>query len=125
MNELEQLQASLERATADHIRCIKLINDRLHAEAEDRNWCSQFDVFIEEANDGLNVKLSPRDHDWEVHTVLTIWMSTNYRGPTATQAIDAQIATLEGIDNQLARVLTGWQLDQVHVDLSRTSAKQV
>ena len=54
----------LEDAEEAHELDLRLIAQRLHQEAEDHNWCSEYDEMIEQINGGLWKKIPPRVHKW-------------------------------------------------------------
>jgi capsid protein len=54
-----------------HIQDIKLISDALMEQAEDRDWCDQYDNFIEELNTRLSIELEERTKEYEVEIEVT------------------------------------------------------
>jgi hypothetical protein len=54
-----------------HERDIELIGNALLQEAEDRDWCSAYDDFIEVLNRSLTVELKSREHEYEVEIEVT------------------------------------------------------
>jgi hypothetical protein len=54
-----------------HERDITLIGEALLKEADDRDWCSAYDDFIEELNESLSVELKRREHEYEVEIEVT------------------------------------------------------
>lgn len=54
-----------------HERDIRIIGEALIEEAEERDWCSQFDDFIEKVNNELSVELPLRQHEYDVEMLIT------------------------------------------------------
>ena len=89
LNHLKSIIASLKSALAvmtvdrdnnksmriegrqKHERDITLIGEALLSQADDRNWCSEYDDFIEELNESLTVELKMREKEYEVEIEVT------------------------------------------------------
>lgn len=57
-----------DQAREEAMRAIAMIGDRLIQESNDRNWCSEFDGLIDDANENLPgwLQLPVRERDYEV-----------------------------------------------------------
>lgn len=67
----ETYEARSNRSRESHERDIELIGTALLQEAEDRDWCSAYDDFVEELNNKLSVELKTREHEYEVEIEVT------------------------------------------------------
>lgn len=54
-----------------HERDIARIGEALIQEAEDRDWCSAYDDFVEELNRSLTIELKTREKEYEVEIEVT------------------------------------------------------
>jgi hypothetical protein len=54
-----------------HERDIELIGNALILQAEDRDWCSQYDEFITDLNKELSVELKIREKEYQVEIEVT------------------------------------------------------
>lgn len=54
-----------------HERDIRIIGEALIQEAEDRDWCSAYDDFVEELNRSLTIELKTREKEYEVEIEVT------------------------------------------------------
>lgn len=89
LNHLKSIIASLKSALAvmtvdrdnnksmrlermrTHERDIELISEALLGQANDRDWCSEFDDFVENLNKSLSVELKKREKEYEVEIEVT------------------------------------------------------
>jgi hypothetical protein len=62
----ETYEARSNKSRESHEQDIDRIGTALLKEAEDRDWCSAYDDFVEELNRSLNVELKTREHEYEV-----------------------------------------------------------
>jgi hypothetical protein len=60
------LRTRLDVSRRQHREDIATIGDRLLSEAEDRDWCSEYDSMVEELNAALTVELPVRKRDYTV-----------------------------------------------------------
>jgi hypothetical protein len=67
----ETYEARSNKSRESHERDIELIGAALITEAEDRDWCSAYDDFVEELNNKLSVELKTREHEYEVEIEVT------------------------------------------------------
>lgn len=59
------------RCRAAHEQDMETLSDYLIGEAESRNWCSDYDDFVDRVNDSLSVPLRPRTRDYDVEVTAT------------------------------------------------------
>jgi hypothetical protein len=62
----ETYEARSNKSRESHERDIELIGIALMTEAEQRDWCSAYDDFVEELNNRLNVELKTREHEYDI-----------------------------------------------------------
>jgi hypothetical protein len=83
--DLDNSKIMGQQRLESHIRDIKLISDALLEAAEDRDWCSMYDNFIQELNTRLNVELEERKRKYEVDIEVT-----ETRTQTVTVTVEAR-----------------------------------
>ncbi len=67
----ETYEVRSNKSRQSHEQDIDRIGTALLKEAEDRDWCSAYDDFVEELNRSLNVELKTREHEYEVEIEVT------------------------------------------------------
>jgi hypothetical protein len=67
----ETYRARSNQSSESHINDINKISDALLKEADDRDWCSAYDDFVEELNQSLSVELKMREKEYEVDIEVT------------------------------------------------------
>ena len=67
----ETYEARSNKSRESHERDIELIGDALLKEADDRDWCSAYDDFVEELNQSLSVELKMREKEYEIDIEVT------------------------------------------------------
>jgi hypothetical protein len=62
--------------TAWHMQDLAVINEELAGEADERDWCSAYDAFVDRVNRRLHhAALEPREHDIDVRVTYTVTVS--------------------------------------------------
>lgn len=85
----------------------KLLTDRLTKEANDRDWCSEYDNVLAELNEILSVfKLPAREQDYIVHTSVTM---------TYNIGISVKATNLSNAKD----LVDGMDFDDIYEELSR------
>ena len=86
--EMTQHRDTLARrateARANHVGDIGVIGKALRDEADERDWCDDYDNFVQEVNKHLHVELPVREHDY----VVTATFSVTLRYTVSAQSED-------------------------------------
>lgn len=102
MLKVHELEQSTERMRVDkntavqarndcrrqHEADIELISNSLIYEADQRNWCNEYDKFIAVNNQHLNVKLSQRWTEWNVTLTYSVTVTRDFMAVEREDAID-------------------------------------
>lgn len=65
------LRAEIERLTAQHAADLAVISTVLHSEAEDRDWCDDYDRVIRSINERISTPIAPRTRTVNANIVVT------------------------------------------------------
>ena len=91
--QIERLKASVSywedryRHEAErHIEDIKTIGERLIAEADQRGWCEDYDVMVDDLNTKRNIDLPLRNHQYEVNVSFTVHMNVTVEAQSPEDA---------------------------------------
>lgn len=76
---IEMLRREVDTVKECHRADIELISQHLLDEAEDRDWCEQFDDFVESINRKLHIELTPRATEHDVEFVLRFTVQVTAR----------------------------------------------
>lgn len=76
---MERYSADMNRAQEQHAADIARIGEAMLAEAEARDWCGQYDDFVDNLNVKLDVALPTRNHDYDVVIPITITVRVTAR----------------------------------------------
>ena len=99
---LANVETERQRTAAAHQQHrddIALIGDRLIREADDRDFCTEYDTVVDELNCSLRVELPLREHDFTVTTTIELRLSI-----TAFSQDDAIEKARELIDRAESRL---------------------
>lgn len=75
--EVENLTHRLGLARRHHQEDITLIGEKLMYEAEQRDWCSEYDDVVEGLNNSLHIELPTRSRDVDVNYSVTLTVTLN------------------------------------------------
>jgi hypothetical protein len=70
--DLANVRRQVEMAREAHRHDIDTISKALTEEARARDWCSEYDRFLEKVNRDLNIDLAPRPRKYRVTTRITL-----------------------------------------------------
>lgn len=93
--QVNSQEAQTQEAQQMHRADIAYISEVLIEEADNRDWCGEYDDIVHKINRSLSVRMDVRKREWEVTMDVTFRMS---RTVTAEDADDAREDALEGID---------------------------
>jgi hypothetical protein len=110
--EVEQLKAELAEAKRKHEADIKAIAERLNQEAEDRDWCGEYDGLVADLNADLYVELPLRKREFEVTF-------------TFTQTVTVEAADEEDAKDRARESDEYMDSDSLNEDTYETSAEEV
>lgn len=85
---IESLREEVSRVRTAHVRDINTLNNALLEEAENRDWCSEFDEFVEGVNGHLNIELDGRERDFDVTVEVTYRVVRTVSARTESEAED-------------------------------------
>lgn len=107
---LEKAQADLKTAKEYHEADIVTISERLIREAENREWCGEYDEIVRSLNGDLSVPLRKRYQEFTVDMTVTVPLTWRAR---ATDADDAQAKAKAWVDERIVRSHTSRWRDLV------------
>lgn len=81
-------QTNCTNSRANHIKDIKLIGDALIKEADERDWCDQYDKFVSQLNSKLCIDLEEREHEYVVSAIYHLKVSTTIKARNIDDAND-------------------------------------
>lgn len=86
--------AALRTASQQHHDDIAAISEALNEEATGRDWCEEYDTFVEGLNDGLHVPMTRREKEWNVsgRVRVEVWIDAE---TTITQVGEPDRDTVE------------------------------
>lgn len=87
--------------TPEHLADIKAISDRLQSEAEEREWCEDYNEVIEDLNQSLTVKLELLEQDY---TVKISGEDTGYYG-SDTEQVEVRATSEEEAVAKVAEIV--------------------
>jgi hypothetical protein len=110
---VRELRAALATARADadrhrqrtdaavyrHRSDVALIGQRLIAEADDRDFCDDFEKFVDDINTELTVQLPRREHDYTV--TVSVELRISVTAATEQQARDVAEGLVEEAETRL------------------------
>jgi hypothetical protein len=73
----DDLRSRLNEAQRHHRADIAVIGERLLSEAEDRQWCGEYDEIVEKLNSCLHVELQVRKRDYTVRVSVQVDVSVS------------------------------------------------
>jgi hypothetical protein len=82
----DRIEGQLRGAREAHASDIQIIGERLIAEAQRREWCSEYDSIIGDLNGRLNVELPEREKDWTVEMDVTVRVRLSVRATDSETA---------------------------------------
>jgi hypothetical protein len=71
-DDLQRAREAAITRRAEHEADIERISSMLLAEAEQRDWCTQYDDFVEKLNNLLNIPLETRHRDYTAEIRVTV-----------------------------------------------------
>lgn len=105
---LDEADQSRQEAAADHERWRADLAEAAHQEADEREWCSEFDDFLEQ------VGLPRRSRDWRVNLTLTVSVHLNATSESAAEESVTSEMVREAVESE-GRFLN-WSVDGVDPD---------
>lgn len=102
----------LDRAIADHRADIARIGASLLAEAEDRNWCGEYDDIVDELNRNLTVELPTRSKEYTVTVRLNVEITVDAQSEEGARSAANDIARrLERDLDSNENIVSSWESD--------------
>jgi hypothetical protein len=86
------LRTRLDVSRRQHREDIATIGERLLSEAEDRDWCGEYDSIVEELNAALTVELPVRKRDYTVRVSVQVDISVTAADEDEARDLAQQIA---------------------------------
>ena len=78
-------------------RELSVVGERLLGEAEARDWCTEYDEFVESVNTFLGREvLQPCERDYSVH--LNVYLTVRARGQQAASAQAGRLISVDGLE---------------------------
>ena len=96
---IARLEEQLRTARRHHQEDIDKIGERLIQEAEEHEWCGQYDAVIHDLNRGLHVELPIREHEyavtgtWTVTVPFTRYYTASDADAAVEMASDAEVSS--------------------------------
>lgn len=106
----EEQALSLSRARASHSADISTIGDALKEKAGSREWCSEYDEFVEDLNRRLTYDLPLREREFDVEIEATYRMTVSVTATTEDDAL-RMAEDRKNVDHDNATV---WTLSEVN-----------
>ena len=72
----------------DHESDIRIIGDALLYEADQRDWCDDYDKFVAGLNNQLKVALPMRESEWSVTLTYSVTVTRNFMATDRENAIE-------------------------------------
>lgn len=86
------LRAQLDRALSAHRADIATIGESLISEANDREWCSEYDEIVDKINRSLTVELPLREREHTVTVTVTLEITVMARDEDHAHTLAQEIA---------------------------------
>jgi len=84
-----QDQNKISRNLRDaHLSDIQIIGDALIYEADQRNWCDEYDKFVAGINNQLKVSLPQRETEWSVTLTYSVTVTRDFMATDRSNAIE-------------------------------------
>lgn len=87
--QYEERALQVSRVRAEHASDIEVIGNALQEEAESRDWCSEYDEFVEGVNMRLSMELPVREREYEVEIDVTYRMTVSVTARSEDEALEA------------------------------------
>jgi hypothetical protein len=88
-SQISALEGRLSDNARKHANDIKLIGEALISEANERDWCAEFDQWVDALNPTLNIELPLRVSDYTTEITITVDFSSS---PDDAEFVAADIA---------------------------------
>lgn len=120
---LAQLLYDTNKAKMNYQSDINLIGEMLETEATDRNWCEEYDTFIDHFNDKSKVAyIEPRSNDYDVEVELEFTIRVKASAYTSARNADEAVDNVRDMsigdfDIDLHNHLTNYNYDVIDEDV--------
>lgn len=93
-NQLEQRTEDRDRIRTRYHHDMDLVGSELMQQAINRNWCGQYDDFVNELNSSLHYELPTRSQDYTVSVTVTFSVNSS-DGDSASSEADEMMRSIE------------------------------
>jgi hypothetical protein len=107
-----------ETSIEKHRDDIEIISNALIAEAEKRDWCSDYDEFVDKLNGHLHKELTTRYTVYSVEATYTVTISRDVRALSEEEAIE-MFNENEGLESQRWSVSDFDDWDQLSIEVQQ------
>jgi hypothetical protein len=120
---LAQLLFDTNKAKANYQSDIALIGGMLEEEATNRNWCEEYDIFVDSFNDKSKVAyIEPRSNDYDVEVELEFTIRVKHSVYTSARNADEAVdyvrdMSIGDIDFDLHNAISNFDYDVVDEDI--------
>lgn len=90
--QLASVRESLRESRNRHVADIATIGEKLIGEANDRDWCEEYDTIVEELNGDLHITLPVREREFTVEVSVVLTITVNAKDEADAREKAGQIA---------------------------------